>query len=157
MTGLLVASLSVNLLVAGAFGGMAIRDMAEADEALSRRDRMLMQLLPTDYHDKWVNEVWESQTERLDLRRQIHGVQAQILEAIRAEPFDPEALRAAFEARRALRGQMVRITHERFVVIGTKLSPSARQEMAVRVEAMLDRFTRRSERRAAALERQLKR
>jgi len=109
----LLASLAVNLFFIGLIGGKVF---SEPDEAVKRakatrgyslHPRVMMEALPEDRHDHIRAFYAEARKGRGAEWREINTIRREIDAALRADPFDMEALRSAqrreVEARAALR------------------------------------------------------
>jgi uncharacterized membrane protein len=139
MKWLLIGSLTVNLLVAGIVAGVAFEEHGRlmgpgADgvsfgpftEALSHEDRKALR-------DAFVRRMPNFRDERKEARADA----AAMLAALRTEPLDAGALRAAFDAQRARIAARVDLGQDLLLErIGT-MSAEARSEFAEHLEAVM--------------------
>jgi uncharacterized membrane protein len=139
MKWLLIGSLTANLLVVGIVAGAAFEGRGRmmgpgADgvsfgpftEALSHEDRKALR-------DAFVQRMPNFRDER----RQARADAAAMLAALRADPLDADALRAAFDAQRARIAARVDLGQDLLLErIGT-MSPEARAEFAEHLEAVM--------------------
>jgi len=143
----LVTSLALNLAVAGVVGGAVLgrfgpdrHDIAARDiglglfsEALDPEDRKALRRA-------YVQANPDRRADRQNMREDLQTV----LTALRAEPFEVETLRQALEAgavriaARQEQGQAIVLNHL------AKMTPTARAEVADRLEETLKRRDRRS-------------
>ncbi|HMO09534.1 MAG TPA: periplasmic heavy metal sensor [Paracoccaceae bacterium] len=145
---LLVVSLALNLAVAGLVAGAMLRGPWSGDgpRAVSVRDPGLGPYAAAlSEEDRSV--LRRALRARLpDLRAARAGFQADmqaVLGALRAEPFDPEALRAAMDRSSARLTETVAIGQAMVFDRIAALGPAERRAFADRLEAALDRPLRR--------------
>ncbi len=77
--------------------------------------------------------------------RDIRRAQGEIWEAVRAEPFDPDALAAALQRFREQFAEQQQISHAAFIEIAAKLTPAERLRFAETVRHMERRHRRERE------------
>lgn len=144
MSWLLIASLGANLLVVGVLGGAALRNMAEEDDGLNRRERMLQRLLPESHHDAWKTTVHAARPEKRAIRQDITVVHMRMVSILRRDPFEADAMMSAFEDRMALQRKILGLTGRQLVSMASSMTFEQRKDMADRLEEF-------SKRRAARL------
>ena len=148
LVGALVASLSVNLLVGGLIVGDALRP--ERAERPDRSDAVTLRHALRDAPDPVRAAVRDALRARrpafLELQRELSGARSAAAEAAEAEPFDPEALRAALADVRAAQDRVAAFGHETLLELLPAMPPENRAAFARRFERMArDREHGRSE------------
>lgn len=134
----LAVSVAVNLLIVGLVAGAVLRDggprgrmMGELDfgpftEALSREDR-----------DALRQSFLRQMPDMSDMRRQMRTDFAALLSALRAEPFDPAALREVMKSQSARMQERLQIGQGLMLDRLEAMSPEARAAFADRLEERL--------------------
>ncbi|MEL6267203.1 MAG: periplasmic heavy metal sensor [Pseudomonadota bacterium] len=140
---LLVGSLMVNLLVAGALAGANLRSMTEEQSRMPRPDQRLMQLLPESHHPVWRERVEARASRVSEVRGKMVLVHQRIVAVLRAPEFDEVLMADAMAERRRLAEDLRLMRHGDLVAVTATLSPSEREEMASRVEAITVRWASR--------------
>ncbi|MEL6765783.1 MAG: periplasmic heavy metal sensor [Pseudomonadota bacterium] len=154
MSLLLIASLGANLLVVGVLGGAALRSMAEEDDGLNRRERLVQRLLPESHYDAWKTTVHAAHDEKQAIRSEIITSHMRMVTILRTDPFEAEAMMSAFGQRMALQQKMLGLTGRQIVTMASSMTFEERKVMADRLEAFAKRRAKRhAERAAAAAER----
>ncbi len=134
----LAASVALNLLVAGVVAGAVLReggphgrmtgavDFGPFTDALSREDRDALRAAFLD-----------RMPQMRDMRREMLAEFGAVLGALRAEPFDPAALRGVMEAQSDRMGARLRIGQDLLLERLTHMTPGARAAFADRLEERL--------------------
>jgi len=135
---LLVASISLNLVVAGVVGGKALR-MREEGGRFERMTARIVAMLPEERREEGrailtarTDEIRALGAERLAANRRV-------LEAMRAEPMETAALEAALRARREAMAKRVAVFHKGIAELAGTLSPAERAAFAAEIEQKLRR------------------
>jgi|AmaraimetFIIA100_FD_contig_51_3724126_length_701_multi_7_in_0_out_0_1 hypothetical protein len=137
---LLVASLALNLAFAGVAGAMALRHAHKAPAPLKpvagmqhgiefHLDRIAASLPPNDAQilREEVNvEAVKLAAAEADIRLS----KAAVRDSLRAEPFDPTAVRTAMAETSTARDHFFRLLHNAFAVATTRMSAAGRQRLA---------------------------
>lgn len=161
----LLASLAVNLFLVGLVGGQFFAEPEETrprTRGYSLNPRVAMEALPENRHEA-IRAYWEEA--RKGMREQWRGLGAlrrEIDAAVRATPFDPEALRAAQAREAAARAALRSRYNDRIADFLATLTDEERAAMAdvalARMEAQAEfrreRRRRREAERAAAAARE---
>lgn len=134
----LAISVALNLLIVGLVAGAVLRDggprgrmmgdlgFGPFTEALSGADR-----------DALRQAFLARMPDMRDMRRQMRADFAALLDALRAEPFDAAALRAAMEAQSARMGERLQVGQDLLLERLAAMTPEARAAFADRLEARL--------------------
>ena len=127
----LVVSLVVNLALAGFVAGRLTRDFAPMPgfDPLVGVVR-LVRFLDDDRRREVMRELWGKRREFRTSLRAIRGAQRAVATAVTAEPFDEEALRAAFAEFRAQLERSQADSHEMLATIAARLTPEERGRLA---------------------------
>ena len=159
----LLGSLAANLFLVGLIGGQFFTEPEETrpqTRGYSLSLRVAMEALPEDRHDA-IRAFWaESRGGMRDQWRGIGDLRREIDAAVRATPFDIEALRAAQRREVAARGDIRDLYNERnadFLAILTDeeraaVADAAMARMEERSEYWRERRRKREAERAAARE-----
>ncbi len=145
----LVASFALNLIVVGMFAGHAIRDDNRSGGA-NRQIEWIVKLMPKERHD-FAKAEFEPLREVLALeqRKRLQHL-AEIVDAIRSEPFVPETLSAVLETRRISSIKRREIVQEQLVTTLDGFTDSERQEFANNIEEQIRKWQKaRVEQRAS--------
>lgn len=146
----LVASLAVNLLVAGLVVGALFGRHHRGDHDFRHRDRGLMSMGLHVYGgamDRADRRALRSAAiaRRDELRAgrgELHGHFAQMITLLRAEPFSAEALTEAMEAQRVTVSRQIGIGQDLLIERISAMSPAARRAFADRMEERLTHMKR---------------
>ena len=136
----LVGSLALNLAFATVAGAMALRHTHNAPAALKpvagmqhgvtfHFDRIAESLPPSDaqiLHEEVSAEAVRLAAAKAEIRLSKEAVR----ERLRAEPFDPVAVRAAMAETSTARDHYFRLLHNAFAVATARMSPVGRQRLA---------------------------
>ena len=137
---LLAASLALNLAFAGAAGAMALRHTHKAPVPLKpvagmehgmqfHLDRIAASLPPSDaqiLHEEVNAEAVKLAAAEAEIRLS----KAAVRDSLRAEPFDPRAVRAAMADTSTARDHLFRLLHNAFAVATARMSAAGRQRLA---------------------------
>ena len=136
-------SVALNLLVAGLVVGAILRDGGPRDrmvrdldlgpftEALSQEDRAAIR-----------RDFVARMPELREVRRAMRAEFGALLEVLRAEPFDPEAMRAVMAGQRMRMQERLDLGQDLLVQRLAEMTPEARQAFADRLEERLRRGPR---------------
>lgn len=149
VTLLLLLSLAANLAVLGLIGG-AVIGVRDADEEAARRLPFLLRVMPETRHDEALALMEESRAEREVLEQARAAAEAELLAAIRAEPFEPARLDTALAARTEATNERRGLVRAHMLELAGRMTPSERAEMADRMERMLAGWRERRQAREAA-------
>jgi uncharacterized membrane protein len=129
---LLLGSLALNLFFVGVAIAMAVRAPAPSywDRNVFVRAERLAATLPPADAQILRSEIDASRSTIADNQLAYHKSQDSIHEALRQEPFDVEAMRAAMAKTRAARQAFDSSIQGVFAVIATKISPAGRRALA---------------------------
>lgn len=144
----LVVSLCLNLAMAGLFGGALIGN-GDGDEA-QRREPFMLRVLPESRHDEARSMMESARAARDESNAMRSEYEQGLLSAITAEPFEPDALIAAFGSMNDLTVQRRSATQAQIVEIAARMTPEERAQMAERMAAMLAEWAERRRAREAA-------
>jgi uncharacterized membrane protein len=137
---LLVVSLTANLAVAGLYLGHRLKGPRDPED---RRVSWVYRVLPEARHDE-ARAMFAANRGELEAQlEQMQGVHQHIADAIAAEPFDEQALLAAFAARRDQVVKMHATVQGQLVSILEQLTPEERAEVAERVRKGAKRWAER--------------
>jgi uncharacterized membrane protein len=137
---LLVASLALNLALAGVAGAMALHHTHKAPAPLkpvagmqhgieSHLDRIAASLPPSDaqiLREEVNAEAVKLATAEAEIRLSKEAVR----DSLRADPFDPRAVRAAMAETSTARDHLFRLLHNAFAVATARMSAAGRQRLA---------------------------
>ena len=147
---LLLASLAVNLGVAGMVGGRMMREpqklAAEEPDAdgLDRSQARLLRLVPESGRGV-ARELMLAQRDQIDRHRQrVIDLHRQLAATMRSPQFTEAELRAKLDARRAEMGALFTVLQNQMVQIVANLPPEQRAEMADNLESYSKRWEDRS-------------
>ncbi len=151
---LLIASLSVNVAIAGLVGGNAIRHWQQGvasgkwqnEPGLDRRQTRILRMVPDARREEARTILRARQDEYKAARETTRAAQQALVEAIRQEPLNPERLAAALAKRRQASGRMWGIGYEQMAEIVHRLDAAERAEMAKHLEERTRRWMERQER-----------
>ena len=132
---LLVASLALNLLIIGLVAGAAIRGgpVARQVERSGGFGPFPEALAPTE-RAEFMDRVRDAAPDFRDNRRALRTAFSGVLEAVRADPFDPAALQAALEVQEAALKGRQRIAVEVVVAQISEMDAEARNAFADRLQ-----------------------
>jgi hypothetical protein len=137
---LLVASLALNLAFAGLAGAMALGHAHKAPAPLKpvagmrhgmqfHLDRIAASLPPSDA--QILHEEVNAQAVKLAAAEaEIRLSKEAVRDSLRAEPFDPRAVRAAMADTSTARDHLFRLLHNAFAVATARMSAAGRQRLA---------------------------
>ncbi len=144
---LLIASLSLNLAVAGVVGGRALHawQVSKAVRAagFDRRQARLLQMVPEERRDEVQAMLRARRAEIERARREMHEATLAFIEALRSEPFDPERVAAALARRQEASRRYWTINSQEVAEIARQLDARERAELARRLEAHARRLMAR--------------
>lgn len=148
---LLIVSLSANVLVAGVIGGKAFRDwreraaVAKVAPGLDRRQARILRMVPAARRDE-VGAILAARRAEIEAaRRELREASLAFIEALRAEPLDPERVAAALARRQEASRRYWTISTEQVAEIARVLGPDERRELARRLEERMKRVMARIE------------
>jgi uncharacterized membrane protein len=129
---LLLGSLALNLFFIGVAVAMAIRAPAPSywDPNIFVRVERLAATLPPADADILRGQINENHAAIDDTQAKYHSARQHIHDALRQEPFDVEAMRAATAQTRAARQAFDQTVQGVFANIAAKISPAGRQALA---------------------------
>lgn len=143
LIGLLVLSLAGNLAVVGIAGGKMFRQNSE--QGLDWVERSIVRILPEERRPEARMILrGDPETARAQLEAMVPASE-RVIAAAMADPFDPEALRAALAANGEVHALRAATRRDEIVELMTVLS---RSERAIIAEAFERRLRRRQERHA---------
>jgi hypothetical protein len=137
---LLVASLTLNLALAGVAGAMAMRHAHKAAASLKpvagmehgiefHLNRIVASLPPNDA--QILREEVDAEAVKLAAAEaEIRLSKEAVRDSLRAEPFDPRAVRAAMTETSTARDHLFRLLHNAFAVATARMSAAGRQRLA---------------------------
>lgn len=137
----LVASVSVNMLVAGVWAGHAMREAPTVAEE-PRRDT-ITRVLPQEQRAAWEAALQASEPRLREIRVEMMYVHQDILRVIRGVPFEAQALAEAFEERRSLNSGLKAERHRKLIEITATMSREQRALFADRMEQVVETWARR--------------
>ncbi len=143
----LLLSVGANLAVGGVAAGRWMREMGE-DRSLGRFERRMLAMVPEARRAE-AREILtaESEGDRAAFVGRMMGATERVAEALRAEPFDPQAFRTALSARLEVFRERFGARHDRLVGIAEMLEVEERRRMATAfTERVRRRFVERSAR-----------
>lgn len=153
MKALLVASLALNLAVAGVFGGNAIREWREAsvtaataEPGLDRRQTRILRMVPEAQRGQAKVILMGRQDELDRAKDEMREAHLAFIAAIREEPLDRDKLGEVLARRHAASGAFWRIGMEQVVEIARALDAAERAEFADRFEERTKRWMARWDR-----------
>jgi hypothetical protein len=137
---LLAASLTLNLAFAGVAGAMALRHAHKAPAPLKpvagmehsvefHLDRIAASLPPSDgqiLHEEVNAEAVKLAAAQAEIRLS----KAAVRDSLRAEPFDPRAVRTAMAETSMARDHFFRVLHDAFAIATARMSAAGRQRLA---------------------------
>jgi uncharacterized membrane protein len=129
---LLLVSLALNLFFVGIAGSMAMRQWLEKpiDRSDAARFERIAATLPSGDADH-LRAQFAAQRTSIEAGRQAIGQkQDGIRAALRAEPFDAEALKAAMAESRAARESFYQMLQGVFSTAASQMSPAGRNKLA---------------------------
>ena len=129
----LLASLALNVLMIGAVATYAMR-MPERGYGAVRQIEWILMMVPEDRQEFTRQHFAAEHDALMAIRRKRRAMMAAIIEAIRAEPFNPAELNAALEIWR--NGSMARrkIVHDSLVRLLESFDPDERLMFADRLD-----------------------
>lgn len=129
---LLLGSLALNLFFVGVALAMAIRAPAPPswDRNVFVRVERIADTLPAADADLLRGQIQANRQRIEDSQAQYRGAQDQIREALRQEPFDVEAMRAAMAKTRAARQNFDQVIQGVFAFSASQMSPAGRNALA---------------------------
>lgn len=130
---LLIVSLALNLFFIGIVGAMGARYLLEAQTTqrsdLSKIEQIAARLPPAD--GELLRAEYARQRDAVEAARDlIHEKQDEIRAALRAEPFDPAAMRAAQADSRAARESFYQVLHGVVLTAASRMSTVGRNKLA---------------------------
>jgi uncharacterized membrane protein len=134
----LAASLALNLLLVGAGLGLVshVRDGGT-------REARFVRLMPESQRDAARGILDRLGEEREGGAAAMRGVHREILAALRADPFEPDRLARAIEARNTLRADRRRRFQTVILELAPEMTLAERRELADRLERAIRRWTER--------------
>ncbi|MGF1554068.1 MAG: periplasmic heavy metal sensor [Paracoccaceae bacterium] len=142
LLGAFVLSVSLNLVWAGGMIGDAMRGHMEETGG---KERLFAKFLPENHRDAWHRALAEIEPDRARLRREMAGVHERIITIIRGQPFEREALSAAFTDRRHLNTSLREGLHEAVVHVASGMTASERGMLADQLDGLAERWAERHE------------
>jgi uncharacterized membrane protein len=131
----LCVSLAVNLLLVGVVGGTALsnlrQDRAIAQKAIARAPNMrsLMDSVPPERAQEIRNDVVKAWREAREKRRTARAARIEVYRLAGAEPYDVDAVKAAFTRMRAADGEVARQFQDTIADAMAKLTPEERRDV----------------------------
>lgn len=137
---LLILSLAANLAVVGLFAGYNFaRDETEKGSWPERLIDRMIAMVPEERQDL-------AEARFAEVRRQLDAMQgrreaayADVLVAIRADPYDPKALEAAFDGTLDAGRDKIATVYDGLIALLAELTPAERAAFADRMEARYKR------------------
>jgi len=150
---LLIVSLALNVAVIGMIGGTAMRggekseygDKTANEPGLDRRQSRILRMVPEARRDAARAILMARSAEYSAAQAALKQAQMDLIDALRAEPFDPARVSAALEARRQASGTVWGIGYEQLVQIAADLTAAERGELADSLEERTKRWLARQE------------
>ena len=150
---LLIVSLALNVAVIGMIGGTAMRGedasgfgAKEANEpGLDRRQSRILRMVPEGRRDIALTIMQARSDEYAAAQAALKKAQMDLVEALRAEPFDEERVKAALTARREASGTVWGIGYEQLMEIATGLDTAERGQLADSLEERTKRWMARQQ------------
>ncbi|MEM1382720.1 MAG: periplasmic heavy metal sensor [Pseudomonadota bacterium] len=146
MRALLVVSLSVNLAFVGVVVGQSIRMQTQEAriKGLDRWQARLLTMVPEPRRD----EAKSLMLAELDLFREARAQMAEsrvrTIAAVRREPFEPQELAAALQARVSEMNRLSDLRHRQMLEIASKLNAEERELFAEGMERAIRRWRPKS-------------
>ena len=150
---LLIVSVALNVAVIGTIGGTAMRgeDGTEygaktANEpGLDRRQSRILRMVPEARRDLARTIMLARSEEYAAAQAALKQAQMDLIDALRAEPFDSMRVDAALTARREASGTVWGIGYEQLVEIAAGLDPAERGQLAASLEERTKRWMARQQ------------
>lgn len=131
----LIVSLMLNVAVIGMFAGHNMKgDEKAAGGAGNRQVEWILRLVPEERRDYTKAHFGDIRDQMKSLRTERQEKLDDIVAAVRADPFIPDALAAALEDRRAASTQTRTLVHQRLVILMEEFRPEERAVFAERLE-----------------------
>ena len=127
---LLLASLALNLFFVGATIAMLVRSPAPPDRSVSARIERLAATLPSPDAGKLRGEYIANRTALEQARTGYDNARDTIRQALRREPFDLEAMRAAMSQTRAARQNFDQVLQSAIAAAAAQMSQDGRNKLA---------------------------
>lgn len=150
----LAVSLIVNALLVGLLIGRTLGDEDRPPKDRGGRGgdefeiaRAIEQVVPEDTHDDIRSAFREAFREARPLIGEKRSAQRALRETLAADPFDRDAMRAAFENIRTIDDRLTRTFQGTLVEELAELTPQQRQDMAAWLDEMDERRRERRDRR----------
>ena len=137
----LIASLGLNLAVAGVFAGAALRH-GGPDRGGSNNDP-LVRALDEDARREIGREIRKFRKSGKGMRAKLNASFVEVLDILRADTFDAEAMRTALENKSAVLLEARGVGETALIAHLSSLSAADRQKFAERLEETLKRKKRR--------------
>jgi len=147
MKTVLIVSLALNVAVAGIAAGMIHRIQQHADAAPRHAERIL-RFVPDDRRDDAKALLDDKRDDLQKIRADRRELIADVLAAIRAEPFSPDVLAQALRGWREASVKRREIVQAELVVLLNRFDQAERAHFAGRLEESLRRRAERRERTA---------
>lgn len=125
----LIVSVAVNLGVAGVIGGAALRapeiqrNNLEAPEGVA----MLARAMPPEHQRELRQNLRERRSDLRPDREELRNLRDRFIVALRAEPFDIDAVNAVFADQRAMLSKLTAAGHTSVIEQIEKMSPRDRE------------------------------
>jgi len=151
---LLALSLAVNLAVVGIVAGVALRGQdGERHRPLAVRDMSFgpfTEALTREQRRAMLREFGTRGPGLRDMRAQIRGDFETVLAVLQADPFDPEAFRAAVEGQSRRVADRAEAGRDALVALVAQMTPAERLVFAERLQQTLSRRAGRDNRPAGS-------
>jgi uncharacterized membrane protein len=147
---LLLTSLALNLFFIGVGGALLLQDGSAdvpahttgSDRSVARRIERIAATLPREDADH-LRAAYQARRDEIDgTRAAYRDRQDDVRAALRAQPFNLDALKAAMADMRAARQAFDRKIHEFFAQQAAEMSPAGRQKLAERPTSRREAQTR---------------
>lgn len=134
-----IASLALNVIVVGVFAGFSMKE-SRGGSGPGRQIEWIIKLVPEERRD-FAKSQFEPLREVLavEQRKRVQHL-AEIVDAIRSEPFVPDTLSAVLSTRRTSSSKRREIVQEQLVALLSEFSADERQMFADGVEDQVRRW-----------------
>jgi uncharacterized membrane protein len=135
---LLLGSLTLNLVLAGAAGAVALQHaravplqaVVGIKHGMTHRLDRIEASLPTDDAGVMRAELGAEAVKLATAEAEVRLAQETVRDKLRAEPFDPAAVRAAMAQTSAAREDFYRVLHDALAAATAKMSEAGRKQLA---------------------------
>lgn len=150
---LLIVSLALNVAVIGMVGGTAMRGEEESEfgaktanePGLDRRQSRILRMVPEGRRDVALTIMQARSSDYETAQAALKKAQMDLIEALRANPYDEARVTAALAARREASGTVWGIGYEQLVEIAAGLDLTERGQLADSLEERTKRWMARQQ------------